>query len=84
MKEAGVHIIYEYHEGSTYNVPTNIGFSHHYRFCEFGEVGMGDCNNDLTQVDRTVHKYQNTLLQNVKKALDTLADKCELNQLLLH
>ena len=36
VKEAGNHFIWEFHHGRTLNVPTNIGFLHHYRVCEFG------------------------------------------------
>lgn len=36
VKEAGNHFIWEFYHGRTTNVPTHIGFLHHYRVCEFG------------------------------------------------
>ena len=36
VKEVGNHFVWEFHHGRTLNVPTNIGFLHHYRICEFG------------------------------------------------
>ena len=36
VKEAGNHFIWEFHRGSSLNVPTKFGFLHHYRVCEFG------------------------------------------------
>lgn len=36
VKEAGNHFVWEFLKGKTVNVPTFIGFLHHYRVCEFG------------------------------------------------
>ena len=80
VKEAGTHMVYEYQVGSSLNVPTDIGFSHHYRFCESGKVGMGDCINDVNEVDRTVYKYKDTLLRNVKNVMKKLSKQCTINQ----
>jgi|ERR1712150_53543 len=81
VKEAGNHFIWEFQQGNNLNVPTNVGFLHHYRVCEFGG---DDCVSAPNQVDRTVHKYQQTLLQNVKKVLLRLSDQCKLDYLLLN
>lgn len=81
VKEAGNHFIWEFQQGNNLNVPTNVGFLHHYRVCEFGG---DDCVHAPNQVDRTVHKYQETLLQNVKKVILKLSDQCKLDYLLLN
>ena len=81
VKEAGNHFIWEFQQGNNLNVPTNVGFLHHYRVCEFGG---DDCVNAPSQVDQTVHKYQHTLSQNVKKVILKLSDQCKLDYLLLN
>ena len=81
MKEAGNHFIWEFQQGNNINVPTNVGLLHHYRVCEFGG---DDCVNAPNQVDRTVHKYQQTLLENVKQVVHRLSDQCKLDYLLLN
>ena len=81
VKEAGNHFIWEFQQGNNLNVPTNVGFLHHYRVCEFGG---DDCVHAPNQVDRTVHKYQQTLLQNVKRVILKLSDQCNLDYLLLN
>ena len=81
VKEAGTHLIYEYLVGSALNVPTNIGFSHHYRFCDAGKVGMGDCTHDENEVDRTVYKYKDKLLTNVKTVLTKISEQCTIDHL---
>ena len=83
VKEAGTHQVYEYQVGSTLNVPTNIGFSHHYRFCDAGKVGMGECTNDESEVDRTAYKYKDTLLTNMRNVITKLSEQCTINNLLL-
>ena len=83
IKEAGIHFIWEYQKGVPLHVPTNIGFLHHYRRgCEFGGETMGNCTNYPNQVDRTVHKYRQKLLENVKKVLFKLSYQCKLDYLL--
>ena len=81
VKEAGNHFIWEFQQGNNLNVPTNVGLLHHYRVCEFGG---DDCVNAPNQVDRTVHKYQQTLLENVKQVVYRLSDQCKLDYLLLN
>lgn len=58
-----------------------MGFLHHYRVCEFGG---DDCVNAPNQVDRTVHKYQDILQQNVKNVVLKLSDQCKLDYLMLN
>ena len=62
-------------------MPTNVGFLHHYRVCEFGG---DDCVHAPNQVDGTVHKYRHILLENVKKVVLKLSDQCKLDYLLLN
>jgi hypothetical protein len=81
VKEAGNHFIWEFQQGNNLNVPTNVGVLHHYRVCEFGG---DDCVNAPNQVDRKVHKYQQTLLENVKQVVSRLSDQCKLDYLLLN
>ena len=81
VKEAGNHFIWEYQQGSNLNVPTSVGFLHHYRVCEFGG---DDCVHQSNQVDRTAHKYRHILLENVKKVILKLSDQCKLDYLLLN
>ena len=57
--------------------------AHHYRFCDAGKVGMGDCINDENELDRTVYKYKDTLLINMKNVIAKLSEHCTINQLLL-
>ena len=81
VKEAGNHFIWEYQQGSNLNVPTSVGFLHHYRVCEFGG---DDCVHQSNQIDRTAHKYRHILLENVKKVILKLSDQCKLDYLLLN
>jgi hypothetical protein len=54
----------EYAEGVNVNVPTSIGFLHHYRVCEFGG---DDCVHTDSRVDRSVYRYRDLLVKNVEK-----------------
>ena len=74
VREVGNHFIWEFQQGSTFDVPTDVGFLHHYRGCEFGG---DDCVNDPNQVDQTVHKYQSILLKNIKTVLSKLSHQCK-------
>ena len=75
VKEAGNHFIWEFQQGNNLNVPTNVGFIHHYRVCEFGG---DDCVHTPNQVDQTVpHKYQAILTANVRSVLENLSDVCK-------
>ena len=78
VKEAGNHFIWEYSEGVNVNVPTSIGFLHHYRVCEFGG---DDCVHTDNRVDRTVYRYRDLLVKNVEKVVQKLSDSCQLDKL---
>lgn len=78
VKEAGNHFIWEYSEGVNVNVPTSIGFLHHYRVCEFGG---DDCVHTDSRVDRTVYRYRDLLVKNVEKVIQKLSRSCQLEKL---
>ena len=78
VKEAGNHFIWEYSEGVNVNVPTSIGFLHHYRVCEFGG---DDCVHTDSRVDRTVYRYRDLLVKNVEKVVLKLSRSCQLEKL---
>ena len=78
MKEAGNHFIWEFQSGHNVNVPTDVGFLHHYRVCEFGG---DDCVQAANEVDRTVHNYSDELQHNVQKIVRKLSSKCGLDRL---
>ncbi|CAB4066797.1 unnamed protein product [Lepeophtheirus salmonis] len=59
--------------GKSLNVPTELGFLHHYRVCEFGG---DDCINTPSVVDKTVYKYKDLLIKNVEKVFESLHSKC--------
>ncbi|XP_040571227.1 beta-1,4-galactosyltransferase galt-1 [Lepeophtheirus salmonis] len=75
IKEAGNHFIWEFvsSNGKSLNVPTELGFLHHYRVCEFGG---DDCINTPSVVDKTVYKYKDLLIKNVEKVFESLHSKC--------
>ena len=75
VKEAGNHFIWEFSEGFNLNVPTGVGFLHHYRVCEFGG---GDCIHTDSKVDRTAYKYRDELVANTNKVLEDNLE-CRLN-----
>ena len=77
VKEAGTHIVYEYLNGHNLNVPVDIGLSHHYRQCESNKVGMGNCINDPTQVDRTAHNYDDALLNSINNIMTQIVAHCK-------
>jgi len=65
VKEVGNHFIWEFHHGRTLNVPTSIGFLHHYRVCEFGG---DDCiNNGFIEDTRIPSTWGQQLVQNVDR-----------------
>ena len=76
--EVGNHFIWDYQRGENLNVPTNVGFLHHYRDVDRDVCG-DDCVNAPNQVDRTAHKYRDMLLENVKKVVLKLSDQCKLD-----
>ena len=81
VKEAGNHFIWEFAQGNNLNAPTNVGFLHHYRICEFGG---DDCVHSPSKLDRTVHKYQQPLVKNVRNVIHKLSAECKLDYLLLN
>jgi hypothetical protein len=76
VKEAGNHFIWEFSEGFNLNVPTSVGFLHHYRVCEFGG---GDCIHTDSKVDRTAYKYRDDLVANTRKVLEDNKE-CKFNE----
>ena len=75
VREAGNHFIWDFHEGFSLNVPTSVGFLHHYRVCEFGG---DDCVQTESVVDRTVaERYKEELTSAIDKVLmDASAAGC--------
>ena len=66
----------------TIRVPPNVGFLHHYRYgCQKQEWEIVNCDSSPSHVDRTVHKYMEKLLHNIKKVVFRLSDQCKLNHL---
>ena len=75
VREAGNHFIWDFQEGFSLNVPTSVGFLHHYRVCEFGG---DDCVQTESVVDRTVaDRYKEDLISAMDRVLrDTTASGC--------
>ena len=71
----GHHFVEEFFEGVEVNVPTSIGFLHHYRTHtpEFDTADPGQ-----TVVDRTMHKYKDRLLNNIMGVLLDISQHCKL------
>ena len=83
IKEARTHSIPSPQSQGTVYVPPSIGFLHHYRFgCQKQEWEIANCDTDPTHVDRTVHKYKERLLLNVKRIIHQLSDQCKLTSLI--
>ena len=78
IKEVGNHFIWEFFKGSSLNVPTKLGYLHHYRICEFGG---DDCVKAENHVDRTMFSFQDELFNRVKNVLLELSVKCKLDYL---
>ena len=80
INEVGNHFIWEFSHGNRFNVPTEYGYLHHYRTCEFGG---DDCINTESVVDRTMFKYRHLLVQTIKHRVRKLYldDKCPLEWL---
>ena len=72
----GNHFAEEFFEGIEVNVPTSIGFLHHYRSHtpEFHTADPGH-----TVVDRTIHKYKDRLLSNVHQVLLDISQQCNIS-----
>ena len=75
VREAGNHFIWDFQEGFSLNVPTSVGFLHHYRVCEFGG---DDCVQTESVVDRTVaDRYKEELTSAIDGVLrETTAAGC--------
>ena len=72
VREAGNHFIWDFQEGFSLNVPTSVGFLHHYRVCEFGG---DDCVQTESVVDRTVaERYKEELTSAMDRVLRDAAD----------
>lgn len=76
--EAGNHFVWEFLPGhGTFNVPSDAAILHHYRICEFGG---NDCVKTSNVRDRTIFRYRDRLVFNVKNKWDELKDKCHLQE----
>ena len=78
VKEVGNHFIWEFHHGSSFNVPTKYGYMHHYRVCEFGG---DDCIKDNNHVDRTMFKYRDRLISKINDVVEMFSNQCQLHHL---
>ena len=72
----GHHFVEEFFEGIEVNVPTNIGFLHHYR-SHTPEFHTADPGQNV--VDRTMHKYKDRLLSNVNQVLLDISQQCNIS-----
>ena len=79
--QAGNHFIHWFQQGKEVNVPPNIGFLHHYRAtCVDDEPDHPNkCIKDPTQVDRTIHKHKQKLLDSMNKVFLALSQQCNLS-----
>ncbi|XP_076366151.1 uncharacterized protein LOC143255023 [Tachypleus tridentatus] len=65
--EMGNHFVWEFLPGrAMVNIPSDIGFLHHYRICEFGG---NDCVNTTSVVDRRIYRWKDQLVQAVQARL---------------
>ena len=76
--EAGNHFIHDFQQGREVNVPTDIGFLHHYRATcvDVGPGSLRTCLKGPTEVDRAMHKYKAQLLKNMNSAFLILSQQC--------
>lgn len=74
--EVGNHFVWEFIPGhGTLNVPSDAAIMHHYRVCEFGG---DDCVKSVSVVDRTVCRYRDRLVKNVREQWNMLRPICDL------
>lgn len=74
--EVGNHFVWQFfYNHNTLNVPSTIGILNHYRVCEFDG---DDCVHLPSTVDRTLHRYRNSLTCNVAQQLSLSQSKCNL------
>ena len=81
-------MINDLQQGNELNVPTSVGFLHHYRAKCVGLHGIKlmpgidpkpeNCLKNPTQVDRTMFKYKDRLLMNMKKVLKIISKQCQI------
>ncbi|XP_022236008.1 uncharacterized protein LOC111083656 [Limulus polyphemus] len=65
--EMGNHFVWEFLPGrAMVDIPSSIGFLHHYRICEFGG---NDCINTTSVVDRRIYRWKDQLVQAVQTRL---------------
>ena len=90
------HIVSEFHLGKEVNVPTEIGYLHHYRancanfysetrdllkqkvYKRIHKLDAEYCLHAPTEVDRTMWKYKNKLLDQVNQVFQALSEQCQL------
>ena len=72
----GHHFVEEFFEGIEVNVPTSIGFLHHYRA---HTTESRTPISDQTVVDRTMHKYKDRLISNINQVLLDISQQCNLS-----
>ena len=79
--QAGNHYIHEFQQGREVNVPTSVGFLHHYRATCADNTTKLDSKKCLigpTVVDRTMYKYKENLLKNMNNVFQILRQQCKL------
>ena len=79
--QAGNHYIHEFQQGREVNVPTSVGFLHHYRATCADNTTKLDSKKCLigpTVVDRTMYKYKKQLLKNMNNVFQILRQQCKL------
>ena len=78
--QAGNHFIHEFQQGKEVNVPTSIGFLHHYRATcvDVGPGSLQTCLKGPVEIDRAMHKYKSQLLKNMNSVFLKLSRKCKL------
>ena len=78
--QAGNHFIHEFQQGREVNVPTSVGFLHHYRATcvDVGPGSLKKCLKGPTEVDQTMHKYKAQLLKNMNTEFLELSKQCKL------
>ena len=81
VNHGGDHIIADFQKGREINVSPSIGFSHHYRNNCPVKKTKKNIKNLPNKVDRTIYKYKDGLLKNVKMILDKISDQCDLSDL---
>ena len=79
--QAGNHYIHEFQQGREVNVPTSVGFLHHYRATCADNTTKKDSEKCLigpTVEDRTMYKYKEKLLKNMNNVFQIIHQQCKL------